>query len=104
MKHIITGGSGFVASALRSILAARGEDVILFDSRSPTGSPLSPREVFFLGDIREKRDLQKLPIDPDTVFYHLAARQFADNVPSTGRDKWFAEVNVGGTRNLIETM
>jgi dTDP-glucose 4,6-dehydratase len=49
-------------------------------------------------------DLDRLAMGLEDVVYHLAARQFADAVPRTGRDEWFAAVNVVGTREVLAAM
>lgn len=102
MRHIITGGSGFTGTYLVSALVSHGEKPVIFDCeepRTPHGSV-----DFIRGDIREYRDIAKLNLDADDIVYHLAARQFHAGVPRQNRDKWFADVNVGGTRSLLKAM
>lgn len=104
MKHIITGGSGFTGQVLAAKLIAEGAEVIIFDKKPPNDSAIGASAAFIWGDICNPNDLAKLPISQDDAIYHLAARQFADAVPARGRDQWFADVNVEGTRNVITAM
>ncbi|WP_027038415.1 NAD-dependent epimerase/dehydratase family protein [Mesorhizobium ciceri] len=102
MRHIITGGSGFVGTYMASVLAERGENVVVFDLDEPLGMKSSLD--FILGDVRQHRDLRKLQLQRDDVVYHLAARQFHGDVPYRNRDQWFSDVNVNGTRCLLEAI
>jgi nucleoside-diphosphate-sugar epimerase len=104
MKHIITGGSGFTGSVLVKKLIQDGEEVVVFDQRAPENEGVSSLCTFISGDVRSVEDLRKLSISQDDVVYHLAARQFADAVPPRGRNEWFSEVNVDGTKNVIDVM
>lgn len=102
MRHVITGASGFTGQVLARTLMARGDVPLLFDLTPP---PTEFAELPFVqGDVGKPADLAKLDLGPDDVVHHLAARQFHLDVPKTGRDAWFAEVNVHGTQSLIEAM
>lgn len=102
MRHVITGGSGFTGAYLAAALTGRGEKVVVFDLEEPGTTNCSID--FVRGDIRERHDLEKLRLEHSDVVYHLAARQFHADVPRRNRDKWFADVNVNGTRCLLEAM
>tara|TARA_R110002020_G_scaffold316899_2_gene532246 strand:- start:11114 stop:12079 length:966 start_codon:yes stop_codon:yes gene_type:complete len=104
MRHVITGGSGFTGTFLTRLLTERGEQVVNFDIRPQTDQSLAASIDYISGDVTLPSDLAKLNLGPDDIVYHLAARQFADHVPSRGRDEWFCEVNVEGTRNVINAM
>ncbi len=101
-RHVITGGAGFVATRLAADLAAQGQTIVLFDLVAPTAAPASAS--FVQGDIRNPADLAKLGLGPDDTVHHMAARQFHGGVPADGRDEWFADVNVAGTRRVLEAM
>jgi len=103
MRHVITGGSGFIGGYLAQELSARREETVLFDLTAPA-APLPPQAAYVPGDIRRAADLARLRLGPDDVVYHLAARQFHAGVPRTGRDDWFAEVNTTGTSLLLDAM
>ncbi|PTV77481.1 NAD-dependent epimerase/dehydratase family protein [Agrobacterium pusense] len=104
MKHIITGGSGFTGQVLAAKLIAEGEEVVIFDKTAPSDVEVAKAATPIHGDVRSAADLARLPLSQDDVVYHLAARQFADSVPARGRNEWFAEVNVDGTKNVIAAM
>ena len=104
MRHIITGGSGFTGAALIRSLAAWKATIVNFDLRPPSDPQLRQAATFIQGDVANPRDLGRLDLGQDEIVYHLAARQFADQVPKTDRDEWFAAVNVEGTRNVLGAM
>ncbi len=104
MKHVITGGSGFTGQVLAAKLIAEGAEVVIFDKHAPADVAIARATTLIRGDVRSAEDVAKLPLSQDDAVYHLAARQFADAVPARGRDEWFAEVNVDGTRNVIAAM
>lgn len=87
---------------MASNLARRGENVVVFDLDEPFATNKSID--FVMGDVRQHRDLRKLQLQRDDVVYHLAARQFHGGVPYRNRDGWFADVNVNGTRCLLEAI
>jgi dTDP-glucose 4,6-dehydratase len=102
MRHIITGGAGFSGKYLTEALVERGERTVIFDAVEPSWT--IGAVDFVRGDVRSAQDLQALDLGQDDVIYHLAARQFHTRVPHSGRDAWFADVNVTGTRCLLEAM
>lgn len=104
LRHVITGGSGFTGSALIRGLAATEAEITVFDRRPPADPALRQRVTYVAGDVRNPNDLAKLCLCSNDAVYHLAARQFADAVPRWGRHQWFADVNAGGTRNLVNAM
>jgi nucleoside-diphosphate-sugar epimerase len=104
MRHVITGGSGFTGCALTRQLLGRHEEIVDFDLKPHIDLVLASATRFVCGDVRKPGDLARLGLGPGDVVYHLAARQFADPVPKRGRDAWFAETNVEGTRNVVAAM
>jgi dTDP-glucose 4,6-dehydratase len=102
-RHLITGGLGFTGQVLTKALLERGEAVTIFDFAEPQ-EPLPTGALFMLGDIRERKHLARIGLRAGDVVHHLAARQFHAEVPKRGRDEWFAEVNAGGTANMLEAM
>ncbi len=96
MKIFVTGGTGFVGSALVDHLIERGDDVTclvrdpsklarIFPERSPTGVP---------GDLSDIVALRK-GCDGAEVVFHVAGLTAARN-----RSEFF-ETNVEGTRTLV---
>ncbi len=102
MRFLITGGAGFIGSALANRLVRNGHHVRVIDDLS-AGDParLSPNVSFTRGDVSDKPKLWRLLNNVDCV-YHLAARV---SVPeSILYPREYDAVNVGGTVALMEAM
>ncbi len=99
MKALITGGAGFIGSALANRLAADGHHVRVVDDLSAGDrGRLDERVVFSSGDIRDVPKLWSLLSGVDCV-YHLAARV---SVPeSVLYPVEYNDTNVGGTVSLL---
>lgn len=99
MKVLVTGGTGFTGSALVLRLLEQGYSVrsldyqkgILYDQLEKAGAAL------VLGSITDADLVQKSMEGVDFVF-HLAAAFRELNVP----DKHYYDVNVNGTRNVLD--
>lgn len=102
MRFLITGGAGFLGTALSNRLARQGHSVRVLDDAS-TGDParLLPEVEFTNGDINDKPLLWTLLQDVDCV-YHLAARVSVPESQLFPRD--YNLVNVGGTVTLMEAI
>jgi len=100
MNLLITGGAGFIGSALSNRLLRQGHHVRVLDDLS-TGNPdaLDPDIHFTRGDINDRPKLWTLLQDIDCV-YHLAARVSVPESILFPSD--YNEVNVGGTATLME--
>ncbi len=99
MHFLITGGAGFLGTALANHLAAQGHQVRVLDDLS-AGEPsaLDARVLFTRGDVRDIPKLWSLLQGTDCV-YHLAARV---SVPeSILYPVEYNAVNVGGTVSLM---
>lgn len=99
MKCLITGGAGFLGTALANRLAADGHAVFVLDDLS-TGrqDALLPVVVFTRGDCRDVPRLWTLLSGVD-VLYHLAARV---SVPeSILYPVEYNAVNTGGTVSIL---
>jgi nucleoside-diphosphate-sugar epimerase/2-polyprenyl-3-methyl-5-hydroxy-6-metoxy-1,4-benzoquinol methylase len=103
MKVLITGGTGFIGSRLALRCKERGYDVKVL------GLANTPAEAQNILELKRKavevtpvsvqdRDGLTRELKDVDIVYHLAAAQHEMNVP----DDHFREVNVGGTRNVIE--
>jgi nucleoside-diphosphate-sugar epimerase len=94
-KALVSGGAGFLGSAIIRQLAARGIQLVVVDKNE--NKALEALGVDFrLGDINDKNFLKDACRGCDTVF-HVAARK-----GDWGPRKEFLTVNVEGTRNVIE--
>ena len=102
MNFLITGGAGFLGSALANRLIQKGHQVRVLDDLS-TGDPqaLLPEVHFTRGDVNDRPNMWTLLQDVDCV-YHLAARV---SVPeSVLYPREYNTVNVGGTVTIMESM
>ncbi|MGQ9904764.1 MAG: NAD-dependent epimerase/dehydratase family protein [Anaerolineae bacterium] len=102
MKVLITGGAGFLGSALANTLVRAGVVVRVIDNLS-SGDPsrLDPAVHFTRGDVADVPKLWSVLQGVDCV-YHLAARV---SVPeSVLYPKDYNDTNVGGTVALMQAM
>ncbi len=102
MQFLVTGGAGFIGSALANQLIREGHSVRVIDDLS-AGDPgrLLPEVNFTRGDVCDKPKLWRLLHQVDCV-YHLAARV---SVPeSILYPREYNATNVGGTVALMEAM
>ncbi len=102
MRILVTGGAGFLGSALANRLVEEGHSVrVLDDLSSGDRSSLSPAVHFTRGDVNNIPQLWSALQDVDCV-YHLAARVSVAQSVLYPRD--YNSVNVGGTVSLMEAM
>ena len=99
MKILVTGGAGFIGSALANHLVHLGHRVRVVDDLS-SGDPsvLDNAVAFTRGDVRDIPKLWTLLRDVEVV-YHLAARVSVSE--SVLYPVEYNEVNVGGTVSLM---
>lgn len=95
MRFLITGGAGFIGTALANALVAAEHDVRVLDDLS-AGDPtrLDPRVLFTRGDVRNVPTLWTQLQDVECVI-HLAARVLVPE--SVLYPQEYNDVNVGGT-------
>ncbi len=108
MKILITGGAGFIGSAVVRLAISRGHEVVNVDAltyaacidnvASVSDSPLY---YFEQADIRDRAALDRVFADhkPDAVM-HLAAESHVDRSIDGPAD--FVETNITGTFNMLE--
>jgi UDP-glucose 4-epimerase len=102
MRVLITGGAGFLGSALANRMVAEGHTVLVLDDLS-AGDPrrLASEVLFTRGDVKDVPKLWTLLQGVDCV-YHLAARV---RVPeSIHYPSEYSSVNVGGTVAVMEAV
>jgi len=114
MKVLVTGAFGNVGTSTVEALVEQGHMVRCFDIRTKANEKAARRarqrygdrvEVVW-GDLRRPADLAEAVRDQDVVI-HLAfiiPKLSHTGVESEARPDWAREINVGGTRNLIEAM
>ena len=108
MKILVTGGCGFIGSAVVRLALARGHGVVNLDALTYAGRPENvapvadnPLYAFEHVDIRDRAALDRVfaAHGPDAVL-HLAAESHVDrsiDAPGT-----FVETNITGTYQLLE--
>ncbi len=102
MRCLITGGAGFVGTALANHLVEAGHHVRVLDDLSAGESArLHPGAVFTRGDVRDRPKLWTLLQQVDCVF-HLAARVSVQESVLYPRE--YNDANVGGTVSLVEAI
>jgi UDP-glucose 4-epimerase len=106
MRAFVTGGAGFIGSNLVDALVERGDQVELLDDlstgrRENLARAVSGGAVLHEGDVRDGARVAALvaAAAPDVVF-HLAAQ--IDVRRAVADPRFDAEVNVGGTINVLE--
>ena len=99
MRCLITGGAGFIGTALANTLVENGHYARVLDDLS-AGDPsrLDSRVLFTRGDVRNVPGLWTLLQDVECVF-HLAARVAVQE--SSLYPQEYNDVNVGGTVALM---
>jgi nucleoside-diphosphate-sugar epimerase len=103
MKVLITGGTGFIGSRLALRLLANGESVKVLGQENNEAEIENSNLIqaqgaeVVLASVTNKEQLFEILEGIDLV-YHLAAAQHEANVP----DQLFWDVNVTGTKNMLE--
>jgi dTDP-glucose 4,6-dehydratase len=108
MKILVTGGAGFIGSAVVRLAIKRGHSIINVDALTYAAclenvSIVSghPRYVFERIDIRDQTELNRVffKYKPDAIM-HLAAESHVDRSIDGPAD--FIETNIMGTFNMLE--
>ncbi len=102
MKTLVTGGAGFIGSAVVPTLQKEGHDVYVYDNLSFGSRDFIDinDDHFYLGDIRDKAAVDKAigEIKPDMIV-HLAAIHF---IPYCNEHPFeAADTNIRGTMNIL---
>nr|WP_325265934.1 dTDP-glucose 4,6-dehydratase [uncultured Rhizobium sp.] len=109
MRVIVTGGAGFIGSAVvRHLVSVKGYEVLTIDKLTYAGNLASlstvdnnPLHRFLQADICDRAAMQEAfeSFQPDRVM-HLAAESHVDRSITGARD--FVETNVIGSFTLLE--
>ncbi|AQZ49631.1 dTDP-glucose 4,6-dehydratase [Martelella mediterranea] len=108
MKLLVTGGAGFIGSAVVRLAVARGFHVVNLDALTYAACldnvasvADSPLYAFEQADIRDRGALDRVFANhqPDAVM-HLAAESHVDRSIDGPGD--FIETNINGTYNMLE--
>ena len=108
MKLLITGGCGFIGSALIHAALGRGHEIVNLDALTYAANPANlasvqddPAYRFEHADIRDAAALARIFAlhQPDAVM-HLAAESHVDR--SIDGPQIFVDTNVGGTAQLLQ--
>jgi len=108
MKLLVTGGAGFIGSAVVRLAVARGHSVVNLDALTYAACldnvasvADSPLYAFEQVDIRNRAELDRVfaTHTPDAVM-HLAAESHVDRSIDGPGD--FIETNITGTFNMLE--
>ena len=102
---LITGGNGYIGTAITEMLIKNGKEFRIFDNLSGS-SPLNlfylnDRAEFIWGDVRNINELKTAFKDIDSVI-HLAARLPAAPGLVDEINENVKSVNVDGTENVLE--
>lgn len=107
-RILVTGGAGFIGSAVVRHLIASGRDVLTFDKLTYAGNMASlapvadnPRHSFVRGDICDAEQVKAAleSFRPDLVM-HLAAESHVDR--SIDGPAAFIETNIAGTYVMLQ--
>ncbi|MCF3973425.1 dTDP-glucose 4,6-dehydratase [Paracoccus salsus] len=108
MKILVTGGAGFIGSAVVRLAVARGHQIVNLDALTYAANlanvaPVSDSDLYRFEhvDIRDRQKLDRVFSQhrPDAVM-HLAAESHVDR--SIDGPAAFIETNVIGTFNMLE--
>ena len=110
MKLLVTGGAGFIGSAVVRLAISRGHSVVNLDALTYAGNLRtlaslegSPQHVFVQGDIGDRELVTRLLAEhqPDAVLNFAAESHVDRSIDGPGA---FIQTNVVGTLGLLEAV
>ena len=100
MKILVTGGAGYIGSALVEKLISQGHQISVVDDLSNGFSEnINSKAKFFNGSILDDKLVESALIGIDTVF-HLAAKIRVEE--GEAKPELYKQVNIDGTLKLIK--
>src|SRR4051794_18317682 len=101
MRIAVTGGAGFIASQIADAYVAQGHEVLIIDDLSSGDRKnLNPKARFVEADIRTAAGASAVEsFKPEVLNLHAAQIDVRKSVTNPALD---AEMNIGGTINLVE--
>lgn len=105
MKVLVTGGAGFIGSNVVDLLMREGHEVTALDNLSSgktenlIGHLDNPRFRLVRGDVRDRRMVSECVRGVDWVVHEAAVVSVQESI---GRPEVTIDVNVSGTRVLLE--
>lgn len=103
MNILITGGTGFIGSNLARQCVEKGHTVSILGQENNDWEARRARELermgvkLIIGSVLDVPLVRKAT-EAQTAVFHLAAAQHESDVD----DSYFRDINVGGTRNVLE--
>ena len=103
MEVLITGGTGFIGSRLALKCLERGDHVRILAQENTDAERENRKSIeaagarIISGSVTDRNKVAESIRGIDVV-YHLAATQHEMNIP----DQVFRDVNVNGTKNMLE--
>ena len=110
MRIFVTGGAGFIGSALvRYLVLEKGHEVLTIDALTYAGCEASLKAVhekgnhrFLIADIRDREAMNSAIADFEPArIMHLAAESHVDRSITGAAD--FIQTNIVGSFTLLET-
>jgi UDP-glucose 4-epimerase len=96
---VVTGGAGFIGSAIARALAADNDVRILDDFSTGTVENVPDETTVVSGDVRDEETVSETIDGADLVFHEAAEVSVKRSIETPLRSN---EVNVGGTLNVLE--
>lgn len=92
MRAVVTGGAGYFGSLLAEALVRAGDEVVVLDIADADVAGVRAIRA----DIRDRHAVRRAVAGADVVYHNVA------QVPLARDRELFGQVNVGGTRLLLE--